>query len=140
MTDMKRLIYIAIATLFLAACDKVYINGDLDGMWQLQKVELKESTEYPQGIYYSFQRHLAQVGRYYDEGLPLRYLGNLEYKGDSLTIGGFRKFLEEEETATKDRLAIFYLYDKETSFKVERLDDEMLVLRSNRGLYTLRKW
>lgn len=139
MTKSRLLIFL-MALAALASCDKVYINGDLDGMWQLQRVETCDTTEYPQGIYYSFQRHMVQVGQYYSEGVPLRYLGELEYKKDSLTIGGFRKFLEEEKTATEDILATFYLYDKKSAFKIDRLDDEMLVLRSNRGLYTLRKW
>ena len=36
---MKRLFIILFLALMFVACDKVYINGDLDGMWQLQRVE-----------------------------------------------------------------------------------------------------
>ena len=36
---MKRLFIILFSALMFVACDKVYINGDLDGMWQLQRVE-----------------------------------------------------------------------------------------------------
>jgi hypothetical protein len=61
---MKKALTIIIAILSLTACDKVYINGDLDGMWQLQQVEKEGNIEYPEGIYYSFQRHMAQVGKY----------------------------------------------------------------------------
>ena len=140
MKDMKRLIYITIAALFFAACDKVYINGNLDGMWQLQKVELKESTEYPQGIYYSFQRHMAQVGRYYSEGVPLRFIGNLEYNGNRLTISGLRKFLEEEKLCTREELDMFYLYTDSVTFTIEKLDKEVLIMNNGEKRYLFEKW
>lgn len=138
---MKRIILIlSIITATLLSCDKVYINGDLDGMWQLQKVEFSDSAAYPQDIYYSFQRHLVQVSENYEEGLPLRYIGDLDYTGDTLRISGFRKFLEEEIVAGMNELERFFLYDTVTVFKVEVLDDSQLTLRSNRALYTLKKW
>lgn len=138
---MKRIILIlSVITATLQSCDKVYINGDLDGMWQLQKVEFSDSAAYPQDIYYSFQRHLVQVSENYEEGLPLRYIGDLDYTGDTLRISGFRKFLEEEIVAGMNELERFFLYDTVTVFKVEVLDDSQLTLRSNRALYTLKKW
>lgn len=138
---MKRVILIlSVITATLLSCDKVYINGDLDGMWQLQKVEFSDSAAYPQDIYYSFQRHLVQVSENYEEGLPLRYIGDLDYTGDTLRISGFRKFLEEEIVAGMNELERFFLYDTVTVFKVEVLDDSQLTLRSNRALYTLKKW
>ncbi len=138
---MKRVILIlSVITATLLSCDKVYINGDLDGMWQLQKVEFSDSAAYPQDIYYSFQRHLVQVSENYEEGLPLRYIGDLDYTGDTLRISGFRKFLEEEIVAGMNELERFFLYDTVTVFKVEVLDESQLTLRSNRALYTLKKW
>ncbi|MBR6691367.1 MAG: lipocalin-like domain-containing protein [Bacteroidaceae bacterium] len=138
---MKRVILIlSVITATFLSCDKVYINGDLDGMWQLQKVEFSDSAAYPQDIYYSFQRHLVQVSENYEEGLPLRYIGDLDYTGDTLRISGFRKFLEEEIVAGMNELERFFLYDTVTVFKVEVLDDSQLTLRSNRALYTLKKW
>lgn len=138
---MKRIILIlSFITATLQSCDKVYINGDLDGMWQLQKVEFSDSAAYPQDIYYSFQRHLVQVSENYEEGLPLRYIGDLDYTDDTLRISGFRKFLEEEIVAGMNELERFFLYDTVTVFKVEVLDDSQLTLRSNRALYTLKKW
>ena len=138
---MKRVILIlSVITATLLSCDKVYINGDLDGMWQLQKVEFSDSAAYPQDIYYSFQRHLVQVSENYEEGLPLRYIGDLDYTGDTLRLSGFRKFLEEEIVAGMNELERFFLYDTVTVFKVEVLDDSQLTLRSNRALYRLKKW
>lgn len=138
---MKRILFIlSVMAVVLASCDRVYINGDLDGMWQLQKVELPDSDVYPQNIYYSYQRHMAQVSENYEEGLPLRYLGILEYSGDSLKMSSFRKFLEEDIVATEKELARFFLYDTATTFKIEKLDNSQLILISKRGRYSLKKW
>ena len=137
---MKRFFFILLLTSMFIACDKVYINGDLDGMWQLQKVECANGVYAPQDIYYSFQRHLTFVSKHYDEKLPMRYLGNLYYSGDTVIISGFRKFLEETILATPDILAGFYLYTDSTTFVIENLNDETLVMNSNYGRYTLRKW
>ena len=137
---MKRLFIILFSALMFVACDKVYINGDLDGMWQLQRVERGGEIAAPVDIYYSFQRHLTFVSKHYDEELPLRYLGNLHYSGGMVVMSGFRKFLEEEIVATVDALSGFYLYSDSTVFVVERLDDETLVMRSSDGRYTLRRW
>lgn len=136
----NRLFILITMLVALISCDKVYINGDLDGMWQLQRVEIGDTVEYPQGIYYSFQRHLVQVGKYYEEGMPLRYTGNLDYKGNTLTISNLRKFLEEEKPATEHELAIFHLYDTETVFNIEKLNDEMLILCNDKKRYVLKKW
>ena len=137
---MRRLFFILFAAMMFVACDKVYINGDLDGMWQLQRVERGGEAFAPVDIYYSFQRHLTFVGKHYEEKMPLRYLGNLHYSGDTVVMSGFRKFLEEDVVAIADALAGFYLYSDSTVFLVERLDDEVLVMKSGDGRYTLRRW
>ncbi len=137
---MKKNICILFCIVLLSACDKVYINGDLDGMWKLQQVERENTIHHPTDIYYSFQRHMVQIGRYYDEGLPLRFLGNMEYKDKTLTIGGFRKFLEEEHVCTPQELQQFYLYDETTVLTIEKLDDELLILYNDNNKYTFSKW
>ncbi len=136
----KSILALAVTLTALVSCDKVYINGDLDGMWQLQKVEKGDTVEHPQGIYYSFQRHMAQIGKYYDEGIPLRYLGNLYYSGDTLTMSGFRKFLEEEKECTAEELKMFYVFSDSATFIIEKLGDEVLIMKNGERRYSLRKW
>ena len=126
--------------MMFVACDKVYINGDLDGMWQLQRVEHAGVIHTPCDIYYSFQRHLTFVSKHYEEIMPLRFLGNLHYSGDTIVMSGFRKFLEEHIVATPETLLGFYLYSDSTVFVIETLNDEKLVMSSGDGRYTLRKW
>ena len=137
---MKRLFIILFLALMFVACDKVYINGDLDGMWQLQRVERGGEIAVPVDIYYSFQRHLTFVSKHYDEEMPLRYLGNLHYSGDTVVMSGFRKFLEEENIASPDILEGFHLYNDSTVFIIEKLNDETLIMRNEERRYTLRKW
>ena len=137
---MKKTAIILMLAAILAACDKVYINGDLDGMWKLQQVEQGEESHRPTDIYYSFQRHMAQVSKHYDEKPPLRFIGHMTYRGDTITMSGFRKYLEEDKIATPDILKGFYLYNDSSVLKIEKLDDEMLIMRSNEARYVLRKW
>ena len=137
---MKRFFLLFLLVQMFVACDKVYINGELDGMWQLQRVERAGEVFAPVDIYYSFQRHLTFVSKHYEEKQPLRFLGNLHYSGDTVVMSGFRKFLEEDCEATADVLSGFYLYSDSTVFVVERLDDDFLIMNSVAGRYTLRKW
>ena len=137
---MKRYLLILFFAMMFVACDKVYINGKLDGMWQLQRVERAGEIHTPENIYYSFQRHLTFVSKHYDEELPLRLLGNLRYSGDTVVMSGFRKFLEEHIVATPQTLSGFYLYSDSTVFVIETLNDERLIMNSGDARYTLRKW
>ena len=146
----KNLIFIFIISIAFVSCDSVYINGELDGMWQLRRVQYIDRTLYPadeypdatpQDIYYSFQQHLVLLGIMSEDSVPVRYLGNLEYKKmQSVTIGGFRKFMQEEQAATLDDLRQFMLYDTLTIFEIIKLDDDILQMNSKGIQYTLRKW
>lgn len=137
---MRRIFFILLLASMFVACDKVYINGELDGMWQLQHVECGENVYTPTDIYYSFQRHLTFVSKHYEEKSPLRFLGNLSYYGDTVTMSSFRKFLEEDIVATHDVLLGFYLYADSTVFIIEKLDEDFLIMSSRDGRYTLRRW
>lgn len=136
---MKRTIFLLL-TLAFTACDKVYINGELDGMWRLKSVQYPDSTAHPQQVFYSFQRHLSQIGKYYDEEQPTRFLGELDYNGKTLSMSNFHRFPLEEYPATLKMLAEFHLYSDSTSFTIITLNGETLIMQSDCGLYTLEKW
>lgn len=137
-------IFILLATIMLSACDYVYINGDLDGMWQLQKVENTEdnSVEYKQEIYYSFQRNLTFISKQNETDAPLRYLGNLYYseQDNSVTINGLRKFPNEKYIATLDDLKQFMIFDTNTTFNILKLDNEQLIMEYKSYRYYLKRW
>lgn len=137
---MKKITGILLCLVALIACDKVYINGELDGMWMLQQVDDGQTVIQPENISYSFQRHMTFISEHYEEKMPTRYLGNLFYQGDTVTMSGFRKFLEEHIVATPEKLQEYYLYSDSTIFVIERLDEDMLIMKSGNRRYTLRRW
>ena len=128
----------------LASCDNVYINGDLDGMWQLKMVENNNdaSTTYPKNIYYSFQRNLTFISRQDETNNPLRYLGNLYYdeQEKSVTINGLRNFPYEKYVATLNDLKQFMIFDTSTTFNIIELDNEQLIMEWNNYRYYLIRW
>ena len=56
------LFILSLFTLLLNSCDKVPINGDLDGLWQLTTIQTPESTRDVKSTraYLSIQLHLSQ--------------------------------------------------------------------------------
>ena len=141
---MKK-IYLIVVLVVLTSCfDNVYINGNLDGMWQLQKVEnISNSTiEYPRDIYYSFQRNLTFISRMNETEKEVRYLGNLYYDSEEgvVSICGFRKFNDEKLVATTEILCQFMLFDLETVFFIEKLDKKQLIMNSGVYTYYFRRW
>lgn len=137
---MKKLILIFLSTVTLFACDKVYINGDLDGMWHLQSVSCEDSTIIPEAVYYSFQRHMTQISKHYDTELPLRFLGNMRHANGTLTMWGFHIHPLETHAATPEELALFHLCSDSTTFRVITLNEKRLVLEERGRIFTLRKW
>lgn len=137
---MKKIAIIFLTTLLCAACDRVYINGDLDGMWRLESVASSDSIIMPDDIFYSYQRHLVQISKHDDVELPLRFLGNMEREGNRLSVWGFRVHPFETYAPSPEQLEQFCLYSDSTAFTIEHLDDEQLIMKSNGKIYTLRKW
>lgn len=54
MVTMKRYIIAVLLVLIVSACRKTSINGDLDGRWQIMKIEYASGEEEtPERAYYS---------------------------------------------------------------------------------------
>ena len=83
MDTMKRYTIAVLLVLIVSACGKTPINGDLDGRWQIMKIEYTSGEEEtPERAYYSVALHtinLMQVG-------GTSQTGNMEYTGDSLFV------------------------------------------------------
>lgn len=136
---MKKILFLLIAAM-LVSCDKAFINGDLDGMWHLESVASPERTENPDTIFYSFQRHMVQLSRHYDIGLPDRLLGEFERHGNSITMHNFYTFPLEKQKATLEMLKEYHIQDYSVEFTIITLDEENLVMKNRERTYTLRKW
>ncbi len=136
---IKRILYIILPLMFLS-CEKIFINGDLDGLWKLQKIETEEETIMPQNICYSFQRHLAMLGEYYDEGLPMYYMAEFTFEGGVMTMDNFYKFPGKDGECIKEELQKLFIFNDKVVFTVERLTEDKLVMSTDFGVYYFEKW
>ena len=138
----KSLLYIiAIVVSFLQfSCEKIYINGDLDGMWKLEKVVKGDCVEYPANICYSFQRHLVMLGEYYAEGFPDYYMAEFDYVGDMLTMTKFYKYPGRDDICDMEELKKYYIFSDTVEFVVDKLDNEILLMHTGSHEYHFRKW
>ncbi|NLI35949.1 MAG: lipocalin family protein [Bacteroidales bacterium] len=134
---MKKLFIISIV-LILTACDKVPINGNLDGMWQLMAIQdnvtSNVSNVKDSRLYYSFQLHLVQLnnGEAY---------AHFSHRNDSIVM---YDWCDGSPTNNKiiDTTVLnkFGLYDLRDSFKVELLTHEKMQLRSRKVTLSFRKF
>lgn len=139
-------IYLLLSTVF--SCDKLPMNGDLDGMWQLMSVEMdgEVSDVKSRKRYWSFQLHLVQFSRGDNTN---RYFAHFKHKNDSLHIYDLC-FPSENFTDSDDNVmftesdvhilnqwGIYNLYNK---FKVEKLDSDVMILKNDEMKLRFRKF
>ena len=126
---MNRYIIAVLLILIVSACGKTPINGDLDGRWQIMKIEYASGEEEtPERAYYSVALHtinLMQVG-------VTSQTGNMEYTGDSL-------FVEMPVSKIEDLLP-FGMNDTKQRFGVKELTSKHLVLQSDYARLEFRKF
>ena len=126
---MKRYIIAVLLILIVSACGKTPINGDLDGRWQIMKIEYASGEEEtPERAYYSVALHtinLMQVG-------VTSQTGNMEYTGDSL-------FVEMPVSKIEDLLP-FGMNGTKQRFGVKELTSKHLVLQSDYARLEFRKF
>lgn len=135
----KLLIYLVIPFI-LISCEKIYINGDLDGMWKLEKVVKGDSVEYPANICYSFQRHLVMLGEYYAEGFPDYYMAEFDYVGDTLTMTKFYKYPGRDDICDMEELKEYYIFSDTMVFVVDYMNSERLLMHTEERDYFFEKW
>ena len=129
MDTMNRYIIAVLLILIVSACGKTPINGDLDGRWQIMKIEYASGEEEtPERAYYSVALHtinLMQVG-------VTSQTGNMEYTGDLL-------FVEMPVSKIEDLLP-FGMNDTKQRFGVKELTSKHLVLQSDYARLEFRKF
>ena len=129
MDTMKRYIIGALLLLMAGACGKMPINGDLDGRWQIMKIEYASGEEeVPERAYYSVALHtinLMKVG-------VSNQTGNMEYTGDSL-------FVVMPISKVEDLLP-FGMNGTEQRFGIKELTSKHLVLQSDYARLEFRKF
>ena len=138
---MKKLFIISIVFL-LAACDKMPMNGNLDGMWQLMAIQdnvtdgvsnVKNSR-----LYYSFQLHLVELNN--NEAFAY-----FSHRNDSIVMYDWCYGNSDDNSVNvkmTDATALnkFGLYELRDSFRVEVLTSEKMQLRSRKATLSFRKF
>jgi len=143
------LTYILVAIVFmLTGCDKLPINGDLDGLWQL--MEIKQGDDIKEvktdRLYCSFQLHMFMLG---DDGHPRGYFGNFEHEGNTMRFYNFTYRSDYTQESNYDK---FMSYDKDKSvispwgfystdctFDVVKLNSSELILQHENLIIKYRK-
>ena len=129
MDTMKRYIIGALLLLMASACGKMPINGDLDGRWQIMKIEYASGEEeMPERAYYSVALHTINLMKVD----VTSQTGNMEYTGDSL-------FVVMPISKVKDLLP-FGMNGTEQRFGVKELTSKYLVLQSDYARLEFRKF
>ena len=129
MDTMKRYIIGALLLLMAGACGKMPINGDLDGRWQIMKIEYASGEEeMPERAYYSVALHTINLMKVD----VTSQTGNMEYTGDSL-------FVVMSVSKVEDLLP-FGMNGTEQRFGVKELTSKYLVLQSDYARLEFRKF
>ena len=129
MNMMKRDIIAVLLTLIVSSCGKMPINGDLDGRWQIMKIEYASGEEeMPERAYYSVALHTINLMKVD----VTSQTGNMEYTGDSL-------FVVMPISKVEDLLP-FGMNGTEQRFSVKELTSKHLVLQSDYAGLEFRKF
>lgn len=137
----KKLLYLFFALLVLSSCEKIFINGDLDGMWRMQSIEKEDTIIFPKGICYSFQRHLVFMGIYSENETPANmYMGCFTYEDGKIVMDNFYRYPGLEDISIPEELEKLYIYDSSVCFDVENLSKEKLIISTDSMRYVFRKW
>ena len=107
---MKKYTYILItlfAVVFIASCESYQIHGNLDGFWQVQSIENKQTgdiTECKGDIYYSFQRELVLIS-YVSPTIPTgqmkeNHIAYFTHENNIVAMSDFRIYLDRDGKQT----------------------------------------
>lgn len=123
----KYILLIFIVLVSITSCQKASINGDLDGMWQLMKIEKKDKpAEVPNQLYYCIQLHMVQL-----QGATMCH-GIFSHKGDSIYLVIRGRY--------KNAVVAYGMNDTIQSFKIENINSEKMMLKSSYSRLSFRRF
>lgn len=147
-------LHIFLICICTVSCQKSsYIENELHGLWQVTKVEEKNTgrTIQPQGdTYYSFQRNMVMLG-YKSPNRPTGviaigettttyYVSDFYLENNSIQMGDFRIYMYYDKKAPANMLTKFGIYDDHTTFAIERPNKNALIFESDKARITMRKY
>ena len=148
--------FIFITAFTLISCDKVPMNGQLDGMWQIMKVQTAAGTHDAKAdcAYLSIQLHLCQWDQL-SKANPnghVRIYSHFRREGDNIIFYDFanpslhRSNLDDNEMLTSDemeaqkRMDVWGIYHLNDSFHIRELNSKNLVLEREDTVLHFRKF
>lgn len=146
-TFSRKALFPAIIIL-VASCDKLPMNGDLDGMWQMVSEQRGDTLtdRLDDRIYVSYQLHTVQMGtgsasgKFYAQfthiGDTISY-ANICYGADSRSETDVNEPVDEDEM---DVLQPWGIYSLQPTYHVDRLTKETLILTSDTSTLRFRKF
>lgn len=151
---MKKIFFILhsssfiLLALFLASCDKVPMNGDLDGLWQLMTVQTGQEIRDVKSnrSFLSFQLHLTQ---WEHEGSC--FYAHFIHEGDSIRFYDFthaslhRSKADDDEWVTEEDMRngamdAWGVHNLDARYRVRQLDGEALILEKADTTLFFRKF
>ena len=120
-----------VMALCVAGCRKGDINGDLDGQWQIMELERVDEGEvcHPERTYYCLYLHTVNLTK--ADGSKIG--GNMIYEeGKRLTL--------DFPVTSVDKLYDWGIYERTTTFEIEHLSSEKMVLKSDKAIIVFRKF
>ena len=127
------LISFLFASLLFTGCEKDYINGDLDGLWEIQEITIdKESVPLEKRLFWSFSFHVVQLSEYGE----VVSKGNLRFDGSTLSMN-FPFDTTQEGAAT---ISEWGVYENPVVYTVDRLDSSTLIMTAGEVTLHLKKF
>ncbi len=132
----------------LFSCDKVPMNGDLDGMWKLTSIQVLSDvrdTREP-ATFMCIQLHLTEWRRE-----RAQYFSHFTHEGDSLFFYDFahaslhRSQADDNKWITaaemeSGQMDAWGIHNLDARYKVRELDGEALVLQKNDTILFFKKF
>ena len=149
---MQRFVYLLVVMgVAFVSCDKVPMNGPLDGMWQLMTIETPDSTHEARSeeLFLSFQLHLTQWEK---KHTATTIYAHFERQGDSLRVYDFASAAlhdlsqgDDDHLLTPAQMAdgamnLWGIHTVDARFHIDRLDSKDLILTSADTTLTFRKF
>ncbi len=122
----------AFVALALTGCfNHRYINGDLDGQWQIMEIELADGVvEKPAQTYYCINFHTVNLTAVGASSAP----GNMQYDKDASTLSMQFPYSKDGD------LRRWGISGSEVVFDIRELKRDRLVLQNDEATITCRKF
>ncbi len=143
---MKKLLFLILSALTFAACDfEPSRNGDLDGFWQLHRMDTLATGGSADmrlsGIYWAVQGHLLELTNV--KGSAINVLFRFRKEPSSLTIYNpvcDNRALSDSIVTTVEPLLPYGILHLEEVFQIQSFSSEEMVLVNDLYRFSLRKY